>query len=479
MIRIMFTSSIRVVIGPRVTTHWDKRSLFIARPFHSTKPSSDSLLSWPRVIWQRMWNIYRGDDRINPKKILERKYLYLTLVAIKFRNLRLLEQIENSTSLDALYEKAIEELDAMHLDKTTNVDLRLLQQSMLEPQVREIFENFQKVDNRLGIPLSVERSDNTSSVMDEGDFEATYKDVLVNEFDRTQQQLSEVLPESTSQNEFLTTKKEAIFSLLQYHGWDRGTDSTSSSGSPITNTSLDPFGMTLNETKDNTMRLIRQYQTVNLCRSALIREELGYSVLSLRSSIPGGGRGLFVDGSAMAGAIVAFQPGDIWPKEHIITDAPDVMEHFAGEDDCQISLRFDDYVVDSRQSPVVVICRDGSLNPWALGNMVNHPNPPLVPNCQSTMLNFTAKAKLENLIQYVPNSYAKLPTWQSSFFDIEEVIMHGLCLVARKDVHNEELLYDYRLQSEKTPDWYTIVKYENGLDEEQVVFFRDDWRKEK
>jgi hypothetical protein len=479
MIRIMFTSSIRVVIVPRVTTTWDKRSLFIARPFHSTKPSSDSLLSWPRVIWKRMWNIYRGDDRINPKKILERKYLYLTLLAIKFRNLRLLEQIENGTTLDALYEKAIEELDAMHLDKTTNVDLRLLQQSMLEPQVREIFENFQKVDNRLGIPLSVERSDNTSSVMDEGDFEATYKDVLVNEFDRTQQQLSEVLPESTSQNEFLTTKKEAIFALLQYHGWDRGTDSTSSSGSPITNTSLDPFGMTLNETKDNTMRLIRQYQTVNLCRSALIREELGYSVLSLRSSIPGGGRGLFVDGSAMAGAIVAFQPGDIWPKEHIITDAPDVMEHFAGEDDCQISLRFDDYVVDSRQSPVVVICRDGSLNPWALGNMVNHPNPPIVPNCQSTMLNFTAKAKLENLIQYVPNSYAKLPTWQSSFFDIEEVIMHGLCLVARKDVHNEELFYDYRLQSEKTPDWYTIVKYENGLDEEQVVFFRDDWRKDK
>jgi hypothetical protein len=434
--------------------------------------------SWLKSMGKMFRDILRGDDHINPKKILERKYLYLNLLAIHFRKLRLAEKDQNSGRLDDLYEKAIEELDAMGLDKTTNVDLRLLQQSMLVPQLKEIFETFQKVDDRLGIPFSVEKTDGLS-IVDGNDFVEKFRDLLLNDFERTQQQLSEVLPESKSQISFLTTKSEAISTLLQYHGWVYNSDSAPILKSKGTDSSLDPFGMKLDDANDDTMHQIRQYQTVNFCRSALIRDALGYSVLSLRSSIPGAGRGAFLDGSSMAGAIVAFQPGDVWPKEHLLTDAPDVMDHFAGEDDCHVSLRFDDYVVDSRQSPVIVLCREGSLNPWALGNMVNHPNPPLIPNCQSTMLNYTSKAKLGSLIRYVPNSYARLPTWQSMFFDLEEVIMHGLCLVSRKDVQNEELLYDYRLQSETPPDWYKIVRYDNRLDEDQVVFFRDDWKKDK
>lgn len=442
-----------------------------------------------------MWNIYRGDDHINPKKLLERKYIYLTLIAIQFRNLRLLESNQGNAYIntDAIYEKAVEELDKKNLDKTTNVDLRLLLQQMLQPQVKQIFETFDRVDQRLAIPDSIESYNtemNANSIMDEYFFTSTYKDILINDFDHTQQQLSEIADATAitdeykhqSQINFLTTKEQAILSLLQYHGWNRSTDVLTTV--PISNKSddtdtptLDAFGMKIEHTKDETIRLMKQYQTVNICRSALIRDELGYSILSLRSSIPNAGRGLYIDGSVMAGAIVAFQPGDIWPKEHILTDAPEVMEHFADDDEeCQISLRFDDYVVDARQSPVVVLCRDGSLNPWALGNMANHPSPTMIPNCQSVMLNYTAKSKLEQLVRYIPNSYAKLPTWQSTFFDLEEVVMHGLCLVSRRDVHNQELLYDYRLQSDITPDWYNIVKYENQLEEDQVVFFRDDWR---
>ena len=442
-----------------------------------------------------MWNVYKGDDHINPKKLLERKYIYLTLIAIKFREMRVLESNKGNAyvNTDPIYEQAVEELDKLNLDKTTNVDLRLLLQGMLQPQVKQIFEVFDRVDQRLQIPQSIESHDaetHTNSIMDEDFFIATYKDILLNDFDRTQQQLSELLDVVTptddykhqDQMNFLNTKEQAILSLLQYHGWNRSTDALTTL--PISRrtddtdiTSLDAFGMKVENSKDETIRLIKQYQTVNLCRSALIRDELGYSVLSLRSSIPNAGRGLYIDGFVMAGAIVAFQPGDIWPKEHILTDAPEVMEHFADDDeDCQISLRFDDYVVDARQSPVVVLCRDGSLNPWALGNMANHPNPDIIPNCQSVMLNYLAKSKLEHLVRYIPNSYSKLPTWQSTFFDLEEVVMHGLCLVSRRDVKNQELMYDYRLQSHITPEWYNIVKYENQLEEDQVVFFRDDWR---
>ena len=500
------TSTICTIEMYNATLIAPKPHMLQQRNFHNTTIVSNtpmsrisSPFSWIKGIGIKMRNIYRGDDHINPKKILERKYMYLTLLAIQFRNFRLAEIEKGNTQMnnDDLYEQAIDELDKKNLDKTTNVDLRMLLQEMLRPQLRQIFETFDAVDRRLAIPQSIESykntDENTTSIMDEYFFTTTFKDILINDFDRTQQQLSDCISAPTedkkqSQIQFLTTKEQAILSLLQYHGWSRDTDAVmalppllarkSNDGADTTTPQLDPFGMQVDDTKDEaTTRLLKQYQTINICRSSLIRDELGYSVLSLRSSIPNAGRGLFIDGSVFAGAIVAFQPGDVWPKEHMLTDAPEVMEHFADDDeDCQISLRFDDYVVDARQSPVVVLCRDGSLNPWALGNMVNHPNPTMIPNCQSVMLNYTAKSKLEHLARYIPNSYAKLPTWQSIFFDLEEVVMHGLCLVSRRDVENQEFLYDYRLQSDITPNWYNIVKYENQLEEDQVVFFRDDWR---
>lgn len=126
-------------------------------------------------------------------------------------------------------------------------------------------------------------------------------------------------------------------------------------------------------------------------------------------------------------SLIAFQPGDVWPKEHLLTDAPDVMEHFAGDGDCHISLRFDDYLVDSRQSPVTVLSKEGSMNPMALGNMANHPAPDMQPNMQSTMIDYTAKMKLKRLQKYIPNTYAKDPSWQSRIFELEEVLMQGLC----------------------------------------------------
>lgn len=94
------------------------------------------------------------------------------------------------------------------------------------------------------------------------------------------------------------------------------------------------------------------------------------------------------------------------------------------------------------------------------------------------MLNFTERMQLGPRIKYIPNTYARAPGWQSKMLDIEPLIMHSLCLIATRDVSNEELTYDYRLQSENTPEWYSIVKYGDSSDkEDQVVFFRDDWMK--
>jgi hypothetical protein len=420
-------------------------------------------------------SVFKGDDHVNPKKILERKYLFYAILATKFRSLRLDNPTEEA---DTLYNRATNELYAKGMDKMSNVLLRQEMQDALHPQVLEMFTAFERVDAQLSIPIdtSSDTGETENDQFHNVDWDL-YKPILVNDYMETcatiEGSSAGSLEKSTS-IAFMKRKKSALQTLLDFHGWPSG---SSTSGTHNGNDGFDDFGLNVSNISEGTLRLIRQYQTMNMCRSALLRHDYGFSVLSLKSLVPGGGRGTFIDGNAKAGSLVAFQPGDIWPKEHLLTNAPDVMEHFAGEDDCQISLRFDDFVVDSRQSPVTVLTREGSMNPWALGHMINHPPRETLPNCQSTMLNFTERMQLEDQARYIPNSYARVPSWQGRFFDLELLVMHGLCLVTRRDVSNEELVYDYRLQSDKTPDWYSVVKYGGELDDEQVVFFRDDWRK--
>ena len=258
-----------------------------------------------------IWNVYYGDDHINPKKILERKYLYLAITANHLRYLRL--SAPDGGDKQALQEQTIEALEERGLDDTTNVDLRKILQTYIHPQVKSIFEAFDKVDGQLGIPPSA--SD------EELDFSADsdYKQILMSEYDRTQEQIlqstgDETLDQSVT---FFRRKLGAIESLLIYHKW---IEATAKSETTSGDSSLDDFGMDVSNVSEHNLRLIRKYQTMNICRSALIRQELGFSVLCLRSSIPGAGRGLFLDGSALAGSVVAFQPGDVWPKEHLLTD---------------------------------------------------------------------------------------------------------------------------------------------------------------
>jgi len=48
----------------------------------------------------------------------------------------------------------------------------------------------------------------------------------------------------------------------------------------------------------------------------LLRQKLGYSVLALSSTIPHSGKGIFVNGFAPAGSLLAFFPGQVWTKEY-------------------------------------------------------------------------------------------------------------------------------------------------------------------
>lgn len=398
-------------------------------------------LSWMSGIFEMAKNVVKGDETINPKKLLERRYLYFALHVIHYQNWREKKDPE-------AFEKATDALDQLNVDGMTNVDLRLELQKILEPKVVQVVKVFQEVDDQLGLSNP---PDNIGELF-EGNRGNLYRETLEADYKRTR----------GTHGYLAQTKIEALELVMSSLGWSQ---------KDLTSRDVDAFGMHLGDANAITTATVRRHQALNLCRNFLIKEKLGYSILCLRSDISG--RGLFCDGNAMAGAIMGFQPGDVWPKEHLLTDSIEVMEHFQGDEDCHTSLRFDDYVLDSRKSPVTVLAHRDSRNPWALAHMANHPRECL-PNAQSTMLNFPKRLGIDRA--YIPNQYARPPTWQSRFFDFEEMTIHGLCLIASRDVANEEIVYDYRLQSDDTPDWYKVVHYGNEMDDFRVVFFRDDWR---
>ena len=383
--------------------------------------------------------IVRGDDHINPQKILERRYLFSALLALRYRSL--LGKVDDPQAV------ATEELDDEGVDQMGNMELRRELQAALLPQVQEIFAAFGEVDQQLDVRLSVSGHKDRLYGIDWEPF------VNILREDR-----EKIEPETP----FLERKLRALDTLLQFHDARELHLSDTET--------IDDFGVDLSETSEKSLKLLRQYQTINMARSTLLKQKLGYSILCLKSLLSG--RGCFIDGSTPPGSIVAFQPGEVWVKEHLMTTAPEVMAHFDGPNDCHISLRFDEHVLDSRRSPIWVL-----ENPWALGHMANHG----VPNTQSTMLNYTTAMKVGNS-PYIPNNYARPPSWQTVFFDsLDPVDMHSQCLLSTRTVANEEITYDYRLQMDEPPAWYEVVQYEDqDLDEiDQVVFFREDWKKDE
>jgi len=154
-------------------------------------------------------------------------------------------------------------------------------------------------------------------------------------------------------------------------------------------------------------------------------------------------------------------------------------------------MRYDDVLIDSRQSPYTVV-----KNLWALGHIVNHPPAPTAmatpfqqatskkengesdnndtnhhphqgPNCVIVPINFTDRMErnLDKIHDYIPNEYELAPKhWAKNAFDKDEIIMHGMGLVSLRDVKDEELFYDYRLSPDKDvkggghlyPSWYYV-----------------------
>ena len=329
-----------------------------------------------------------------------------------------------------------------------NIGMRYEVQVELSPDILDLFEIFHDVDRRL---IAVDETEILKQ---------DYEDTLLEEC------------EYPEKHDFLFLKREALEILIRH--FDPQAPITAKplpweeTGEATWENLVDSFGYNGRDASDDVLAAIRQHQRRNMVRSFLIKQVLGYSVLALKSCIPDAGRGVYVDGEAPPGAIIAFFPGQIWPREYLLDPTKEVLEYFSGEcnPNFQLHFRGDDFLVDSRASPYTVL-----ENPWAIGHIANHA-PITKSNTRTMGINFFEKMEIgATLSRYIPNEYAKPPTiLGGKLLDRDVIDMHGMCLLnKRKALKNQEVLYDYRLMCapEEGPLWYEHVEYNLTLDVEQ------------
>jgi hypothetical protein len=428
------------------------RVSLLARHYSSTpslawwNPFTSASGSSSRDGGARVGSSPSGEGKDDARKIRERKDMFVALLATEFRRL---SRLDPNMAREKLVDKAFEELEAKNLDEKTIMQMRHELQNALQDQVVKIFQAFGSVDK---------------SLPDPDQDHPQYDKILQEEFQYTLTELENLTiqaPKGASPKEYLTIKRGAIETLLnrRTQSQEEPLKSEVEDGVPKEVSWIDADNFGYHETIDQEMnKQIRHYQTVNMCRAAKLREELGYSVVALSSSIAGAGRGVFVDGYAKAGSILAFQPGLVWTKEHLVNLPIEVEKELEKNDKYQMTLRPDDHLVDSRKSPYTVLTEENS-NPLAMGHVVNHPTPSKPHNCKSIMVNFTQGMDLGDMKRYIPNTYARPRTLtiMGSLWDREAVDMHGMCLLATRDVCNEEVFYDYRLMTAHLPTWYHRV----------------------
>jgi len=274
------------------------------------------------------------------------------------------------------------------------------------------------------------------------------------------------------------TKRDGIETVLHHFGW---MPEKTLHPNELEDDHVDAFGFKPNQAEADMVGAMRYYHARNLVRSSLAHEKAhrqrSHSLIPFKSTLEeaGRGRGVFVDGFAPAGTLMAFFPGKVWPKERLSAASEQSQMELANDPLHQLAMRYDDYLIDSRMSPYTVV-----KNLWAIAHIVNHP--PLRktgerddvfsgPNCVTCSINFTEamfRDQQDKLRDYLPNEYEQPPQeWTRSMFDDEKVVMHGLGLFALRDLEDEELFFDYRLSpddrqpnGQQYPHWYRVIDEE-------------------
>ena len=476
----------------------------------SSSSESKSLASKVKSVWN---TFFRKTE--TPREIQERHDLYKIALATTFRQLRIINKQSESESesesesdkkaqLEKLYDQAADSLETE--TKAHELPIRSLRfhcQSLIQPQALELLQTCKDIDDKFNLKgVDVDSDVDVDVDVDCDDSNLKLKEVmkickehLLREREDVIQTLASpnanananantsIKSTSTSsaaeqrQRAYLQQKLNALQILSTSHEWDENMDSDL--GEKGKESEADSFGYHINQNQQIN-RSIRLYQMINLTRAILIKKKIGYSTLALKSTLPGAGRGVFIDGFAPAGTLLSFFPGQIWPKEYLLNvKATSASSMFNNDPRHQLSIRYDDVLVDSRKAPYTVLDNDYS-NAFAIGHIVNHPPPKAkgngqdkdqteMPNCTTAMIDFMEHMELtkKGLDVYVPNTYVKPPmVFGPNAMDREKVAVHSFGLISCRDLENEELFYDYRLSpgdggGASYPSWYEVCDEES------------------
>jgi len=444
------------------------------------------------------------DTTESPRHLQECSDLYQTLLLGNYRNLRIQHDLashplsmstKSRSELEQLYDKASDSLEH-DIHTYTNRGLRKEVQHLIHPQIISLLKAFQEVDSQINTSLKDGTEPIISDKTNQEEVVQFCKSILLDEWQQMMARYTEKgHPSNTSNSnnvsdghlKFLKRKSGALKILASHYGYETELTSNERQQSISNNISYDTsdkFGY-FPSTNDEINDAIRYHQMLNMTKSILLRQIIGYSVTTLKSSISHSeaGRGVYIDGFAPAGSIVAFFPGQVWPKEHLLKGL-EFAKVFDRNPNYHLSVRYDDIIIDSRNSPYTVLNGERS-NPFAVGHIVNHPPKPIttefsnstnsnlsMQNCSTVMVDFTESMFLtsQQLSNYIPNIYARPPMilGPKAFDDPKHpVLMHGYGLLTSRDVCNEELFYDYRLSpseedSTSCPDWYHVCNEEES-----------------
>lgn len=477
-----------------------------------------------------------GSNDDTPRGIQERKDMYWVLLAMSHRKIRMEAQqqqqihdrwctwhIESKEQIKQYMDEAVSYLDEQtDINEMSLRQLRQEIQSRLEPQIVQLLKAACDVEEDMILRHNNYGANNDEKEEEEdGSYEfsdaeaAEYKEILLQEYDRICKLLANTIVYSqtttSDPTQYYKLKKNAIETLLRYFDWmpQTNTAPTDEAKSQTDEKDyVDDFGFNPNRSEADIVSAMRYYHVRNIVRSHCVRSfptinadtetnfggHCTYSILPFKSSIPNAGRGVFIDGFAPAGTLLSFFPGKVWLKEHLMTVSLQTQMQFSENDPRhQLSMRYDDVLIDSRQSPYTVV-----KNLWAVGHIVNHPPPPNKsttsigasesnndqnkdkkessntfqpfqgPNCVTVPINFTEGLFTnmnDRLLEYIPNEYELPPkAWARDVFEKEKIIMHGLGLIALRDLKDEELFYDYRMSPNENakgseglyPSWYYV-----------------------
>ncbi|KAH0683935.1 hypothetical protein KY285_021413 [Solanum tuberosum] len=242
--------------------------------------------------------------------------------------------------------------------------------------------------------------------------------------------------------------------------------------------------------------------------SQKLKDLMGYTLEVKPSQIPheDAGKGLFLQGEANIGSVIAFYPGVLYPPAyyHYIPGYPRV-----DPQNSHLITRYDGTMINaqpwgaggesrelwdwtSSPEPKHTMQADekgsdldgthvrGNLemlerrNPLAFAHFANHPAKGMTPNVMIYPYDFPLLEK--DMRPYIPNvSFGndeetdtskfgsfRFKTWKSNNNESKVPVLKTLVLVATRAICDEEVLLNYRLSnSEHIPSWYTPVDEED------------------